>query len=71
MAKAWATIIDTWGPRAPPRGTNLVGGDVGNDGGRRGIVGVNGGWGGSGLVVASCDWLGSGATGRSSALDVR
>ena len=61
----------TWGPRAPPRGANLVGGGLGNEGGGRGVMGVDGDMGGSSSVVTSCDRLRRGATGRSLVLDVR
>jgi len=111
MAKAWAPIIDTWGPRAPllgvdlvgigvrvrvgvgvgveapfcllappfatwgpralPPGANLVGGGLGNEGGGRGVMAVDGDMGGSSSVAPSCDRLKRGATGRSLVLDVR
>ena len=45
-------LLPPWGPRAPPRGVDLVGGGEGSEGGKGGVVVVNGG---DGPVATSCD----------------
>jgi len=66
---------------APPPGADLVRGDIENESGNGGVVGVNGGRGDivegagdkgdSGPVATSCDRLRTGVTGRFLVLDVR